>query len=201
MGPGPPFAAYDESPLRSRSQSFGCRQRSVAARGCAAEAQAAALTGHARGLAVSRLHARAAIRASEVYVDVGALQAEFMVPRPSYYAHLRSSSTPASASASCSGRILRVRLLPASTRSPPPNSCRPSRRPTSSVQRGALPAARCRLCAPSSRRQRRAQRDGQLLRADCSRRMTVSERTTIALSRAAIARRDRPIRRARVRGR
>ncbi len=40
-------------------------QRSVAARGGAAEAQAAAVTRHARGLAVSRLDARVAVRASE----------------------------------------------------------------------------------------------------------------------------------------
>ena len=91
MGPGPPFAAYDESPLPFTFPEF----RMAANDPLLLEE---VLLKHKR-LRLLVMHAGWPFRDSmlallyahpNVYVDVGALQAEFMVPRPSYYAHLRS---------------------------------------------------------------------------------------------------------------
>ena len=91
MGPGPPFAAYDESPTPFKFPEF----RMAANDPLLLES---VLLGHKR-LRLLVMHAGWPFRDSmlalmyahpHVYVDVGALQAPFMVPRPSYYAHLRS---------------------------------------------------------------------------------------------------------------
>ena len=91
MGPGPPFAAYDESPLPFTLPEF----RMAANDPLLLEE---VLLKHKK-LRVLVMHAGWPFRDSmlallyahpNVYVDVGALQAQFMVPRASYYAHLRS---------------------------------------------------------------------------------------------------------------
>ena len=91
MGPGPPFAAYEESPLPFTFPEF----RMASGDPLLLED---VLLKHKR-LRALVMHAGWPFRDSmlalmyahpNVYVDLAALQAEFMVPRASYYAHLRS---------------------------------------------------------------------------------------------------------------
>lgn len=91
MGPGPPAAAYEASPSPVKYPEF----RMAAADPIVLEE---VLLRHKK-LRMLVMHAGWPFLDSmlallyahpNVYVDVGALQAEFMVPRPSYYRHLRS---------------------------------------------------------------------------------------------------------------
>jgi len=91
MGPGPPFVAYDESPVPFTFPEF----RMAANDPLLLED---VLLRHKK-LRLLVMHAGWPFRDSmlallyshpHVYVDVGALQAEFMVPRASYYGHLRA---------------------------------------------------------------------------------------------------------------
>ena len=86
-----------------------------------------------------------------VYVDVGALTAEFMVPRAAYYLYCVHSSKQVSRSASCSVQTFRRRSFQASRQSWPRRFSPTSRRRTFSArtQRGSfvcrLPRARAIL--------------------------------------------------------
>jgi hypothetical protein len=90
MGPGPPGAAYDSSPTPFKFPAFGMALsdplllEDVLLR----HKKLRLIVMHAGW---PRLESMLALLYAHpnVYVDVGALQAPFMVPRPAYYRHLR----------------------------------------------------------------------------------------------------------------